>query len=190
MSRAFLPLTCILALAGLPVSVQAREAGFDTSWQQAGHAWTFLGVEQPGGFARGFAPDPDAWFSDHATVLGVSPTQITIQFEACASLTAATPSSVATVTYVRQTRLDATEQASFLWINPSDVAMGHAQLGDHEYVLLMANSPLVEFSDGHTDYWFDAHTGLLHHVTDEWNGAASTRTPGPSACPNASMEHA
>lgn len=181
--------TCAILLLSLTLFASSPPAhaatrpttSFDTSWQHAGSTWTFLGAQQPFD-ASGRTPEtPDRWMSDQTRILDVTPSTLTIQFTACT--TPANQVRDLTVTYSRQTRLDETGHGAYVWISPAEVARGVARLGDHDYVLLASSPLLFEFSDGHADYWYDAHTGVLDHVTDEWSGAAAMQTPATAFCP-------
>ena len=142
-------------------------------WQHPGFEISFIGA------TIGSPPD-DAWDPAGWSVWEATVTDVTSGLNATITVhyMASTPSVSAdqTVTYSLATRrsLDKTHYA-VLWINPQDVASGHAYLGRDSAILTHTDPLSVSFSTGGSDYSFDALTGTLLHVENFDMGGVASR---------------
>lgn len=159
----------ITAFAGwLPTS---QAVALDQSWMTPG--FTLAYAATPGAFTtvNPTQPTVSGTFPVTFVVAGVTGTSVTFDLvEAGVGSTL-----VQQVTYDRATRLGP-EGGSLLWINPSDIAAGQADFAGRTAILLVNTPALVEFSDGQSDYYFNAVTGLLTRGENLFTGSSLTAT--------------
>jgi hypothetical protein len=163
-----LAVTSVVLLASLlvPGLGSAGDAS-PTDWQAAGTTLQYVGTTA---LHSGADESPLNWLTLSVTVTSADAHNISLVLTGSDLETTHSIS----VTYDLATRKEAASDSyAYLWINPSDIAAGQAQIGDHTAVLLVNTPSLVEFSDGQADYWYDHASGVLVRAENVFNPAAA-----------------